>query len=358
MKLRSSVGLVLTLSLAIGLTTVFAQEPAPTDNPAPTSAESETAARARVKQLVRYEPTEFEVDASPPTGQDLLVQVVRYPSPYESTHPDPNDTVHARFFRLKEPSKAGLIVLGGWRRDPITPALAFALAKSGIQILYISIPFQERRTPRGRQPGELTLSADLDQTEATFVQLAQDVDRGRKWLVDEHGVDPERIGLLGTSLGGFASASLFGMDGGFKCAVIQLAGADIAGVLFNGNFLTRGLAQQLAEKGVSEAAARKRLRGLSPDLWADPKRKDDLLLVAAEHDTIVPLETVEKLAELYGGARVEVLPDQRHIAPRALQTNLPTVEQFLVDRLLTKEERVELGHDPDGEDADEAPEDE
>lgn len=336
--------LALLAAAFLALPTLRAED-TPPSAPAKTEADAknaDAAARKRMRALVAYEPTPFEVEANPPVGGDLLVQPIRYPSPYESTHPDPNDTVHGRYFSVPEPSKAGLIVLGGWRRDPITPALGFELAKSGLQVLYLSIPFQERRTPEGRWPGELTLSADLDQTEATFVQLARDVDRGVRWLIEEKGVDADRIGILGTSLGGYATATLFGMTDRFRCATVQLAGADIAGVLFNGNFLTRKIAAQLEQDGVTEDEARARLRGLSPDLWADPARKDDLLLIAAERDTIVPLATVERLAELYGGAELVVLDDQPHIAPVALQGNLPKVRDFLVGKLLTDAERKRL----------------
>ena len=46
-----------------------------------------------------------------------------------------------------------VIALGGWRFDPLTPELARDLAKSGIQVLYIDIPYQGQRVPRGKKPG-------------------------------------------------------------------------------------------------------------------------------------------------------------------------------------------------------------
>lgn len=291
--------------------------------------------RDAFREKVTYKPAAFEMDVGPAihAGEDLLVETVAFPSPVKSVDHAHNDTVRGKLFRKERPEKAAVIVLGGWRHDPMTPALGAQLAGGGVQVLYLQLPFQEQRTPAGRRPGEVTFSADLDQNEATFVQLAQDVGRARDWLVRERGIDAKRVGLLGTSLGGFAVASLYGLSHDYACAGVMLAGSNIDAVVFNGSFLTAQLATELEEKGIDRDDFRKRMALVDPGTWVDAKRRDGLFLLAAEKDSVVPLDTVKALAKLYGGAHLEIMPGVDHIAPDALRKSFPLVEAHLLKRL-------------------------
>jgi len=155
--------------------------------------------------------------------------------------------------------------------------------------------------------------------------------------VRERKVDPKKVGVLGTSLGGFAAATLYGMKPErFQATVVQLAGADVAKVLFNGNWLTRHIQSQLREKGLTEQEVRKRIAGMNPGTWADPKRKEGVLLVAAELDEIVPMYTVEDLQERYGGAELIVMPKAPHRAAEGLRAALPKVREHFEKLLLGK----------------------
>lgn len=283
--------------------------------------------RTHMLRLVAYEPSAFEMDVGPAVdlGNGVSSTNLKFPSAVTSDHPDPNDTVRARLFSTQSPEKAAVIVLGGWRMDPMTPALAQRLATTGIQTLYVSLPYQERRTPEGFSPGHLTLSDDLDRNERVFVQTAKDVARARQWLIAERKVDAGRIGLLGTSLGGFVCATLYGMDESWSCAAVQLAGGDVAGVLFNDNWLTMRIKNSLVAKGQDEDSVRQRLRAITPATWASKERGAGLLFVAAERDEIVPLATVKDLAKAYGDAPLEVLEGQGHICPKQVNERFARV---------------------------------
>jgi dienelactone hydrolase len=263
-------------------------------------------------------------------GEGLFREEISFPSPLKSVAPDPNDTVRATLYRRAEPEPAAVIVLGGWGGEPLTPILAQRLAgEAPWHVLVVQLPFQEDRTPPGKRSGELTLSADFEQDLASFAQAVADIRRARRWLVEERDVDPARVGLMGTSLGGYISAALFGGDDRFAGCVAQLAGADVADVLFNGNFLTRRIREQLAAREVTEEMARKALLPVAPATWTDPDRKDGLLLVAAEKDRIVTLENAKELARLWGGARLEVLEGAGHMAFVELQAFFPKAREHL-----------------------------
>lgn len=279
------------------------------------------------------EPCTFEVDAARPLGDRIVYETIRFPSPVRSVDPERNDVVRAKLFRTKAPEPAAVVFLGGWRRDPLTPTLAARLADTGVQALLVELPFQGDRTPKGRQSGELTLSADLDQNEATFVQAAQDVARAVEWLVRERKVDPERVGIFGTSLGGYVTAGLYGLDGRFACAVVQLAGSDVASVLFNGNWLTQRIRDELVAKGLDEATVRERMRPLDPATWARPARKDGLLLIASEKDEIVPVSTVRALAAAWGGARTIEIPGAGHLSGNEIAAKFPDAAEHILRAL-------------------------
>lgn len=290
-----------------------------------------------LREKATYRHEDFEMTVNPPidAGEGVRVETLRFDSPVHSLDPERNDVVRGRLFRTEEPQKAAVIALGGWKFDPLTPELSRDLAKSGIQVLWLEIPYQGQRTPKGRKPGELTLSDDLEQNERTFVQIAQDVGRARHWLIHERGIDPERVGLLGTSLGGFVAATLYGMQPEYAAATIQIAGSDVAAVLFNGNWLTRRIQARLQERGIDGRTARKLLAGMNPATWADADRGDGVLLVAAELDEIVPLHTVEDLKDRYGSAEMIVMEGAPHRAADGLRGVFPKVrahfERLLLD---------------------------
>lgn len=290
----------------------------------------------------RYEPAKADFTVSEPTkfGEKAFVESISFPSPVKSADPEKNDVVRARLFRTEKPEPAAVIVLGGWRFDPMSPQLAGALAaETGLQCLFVELPFQGMRTPKGRTPGELTFSADVEQNEATLVQAAQDIARAVDWLVEERKVDRSRIGIMGTSLGGFVSGTLYGMDDRFKCAAMLISGGDVASVIYaKTNFLTREIRADLTAKGLDEAAVRERMKGLDPVTWARPERKDGLMLLAAEKDEVVPLPTVHALAKAYGGAKVVEMPGATHIGAKHVQAHFAQVIEHFRERLLPKKD--------------------
>jgi dienelactone hydrolase len=291
------------------------------------------ALRQAFLEKCRYVPAaaKFEVGEPRSMGEKIVVESLRFPSPFRSVDPARNDVVKARLFRTKEPLPAAVVFLGGWRRDPLTPTLAARFAETGVQALLLELPFQGERTPEGRTTGELTFSADLDQDEATFVQASQDAARAVDWLVRERKVDRARVGLLGTSLGGYVAACLYGMDDRYDCAAIQLAGGDVASVIFaDTNFLTRRIRESLLAKGLDEKAVRERMHALDPASWARPARKDGLILLAAEDDPVVPIATVRRLAEAYGGAKLVSIPEADHFSGNEIAAEFPKVRDHLL----------------------------
>ena len=329
------------LVLVLLIPATFAEEsPAP---PAEDLAKVREAFLARLD--IESKPFEAKLGEARESDDGVVTILVEFPSPFTSIDPEKNDTVRGALFHRADPEPAAVIAMSGWGGEPLTPMLAKRLAaETKLQVLHIQMPFQEGRTPKGRRSGELTLSADLEQSLASFVQAVLDIRRAADWLVSERKVDPKRIGVMGTSLGGFMSSAVYGMDDRFACCAAQLAGADVVDVIFNGNFLTTRIARKFEADGVSREAVEKALRPACPATWARAERKEGFLLVAAEKDKIVTLANAKELARLYGDARLELLKDAGHIAFMELQEVFPKVKEHLV-RHLSPEKESEEGDD-------------
>ncbi len=328
--------------LAVLVVAAFAL-PAPAQDPAPASTKTPPAAAVALRDQTVYRHEPFKMTVRPPIklANGVSLEVLKFPSPVATEFKERNDVVRARLFHTKQPTRAAVIAIGGWKFDPLTPILAQRIAESGIQVVWIEIPYQGQRTPKGVRPGSYTLSSDMQRNALSFIQLTQDVARLKHWLVEKRNVDPEKIGLLGTSLGGFVSATLYGMhEKSYKAVVAQLAGVDVAGVIYNGNWLTKPLRRELEEQGLYEDDVRKQMNVMSPEQWVNPSRKDGVMIVAAELDEIVPLEKSQALSDLYGGARLIVMKGENHRAKDGLEKSLPKVREHF--------ERVLLGRKPSG----------
>jgi len=144
--------------------------------------------RAEFKKKLVYQGGKFEatVQEGVKGANGITEWKLTYPSPVKTEFAR-NNTVHAALFAKDDAGSAAVVVLGGWMYDPATPDLARKMAQSGLKVLYVQIPFQEDRTPVGEASGRRTLSADMDQNIASFVQIAQDVGRGVDWLVKDRG---------------------------------------------------------------------------------------------------------------------------------------------------------------------------
>jgi dipeptidyl aminopeptidase/acylaminoacyl peptidase len=207
------------------------------------------------------------------------------------------DGVRARFeyYRpvgaLRRPLILVLPILGG--ESSVTRLLARAFAERGIAALHAERPC-EVLTPDqdGRAIEEL-----FRRTVATTKLLLD-------WTVASGDADPERIGLVGISLGGILGTAVLAADTRVRRGVIALAGADLPDLLPRSaeEQVRRYLASR-KEIGFDEAAvAADFAREFVSDpvhlaRYVDPR---GLLFIRAAFDRVVPRTNAERLWELLG----------------------------------------------------------
>ena len=78
--------------------------------------------------------------------------------------------------------------------------------------------------PKPDAKGEVTVKARVVRWQMDFADQTQDIRAAISFLVGEPGVDPERIGILGTSYGGGLVTWVAAHDPRVKCVVAQVPG--------------------------------------------------------------------------------------------------------------------------------------
>ena len=136
----------------------------------------------------------------------------------------------------------------------------------------------------------------MDFRAAVFQSIA-DVRRARDAIAVLPDVDAGRIGIQGTSLGGFVTALAASLDQGFSAVFVMLAGGDLADVIRNGKQDTAKLRRALAKAGYTDDKLDQVLRAIEPTRIAhrlDPRRT---WIYSGELDRVVPIRNAEALAK-------------------------------------------------------------
>ena len=228
-----------------------------------------------------WEPESFQVRVSAGTRRPM----VRFPSP-RPRGSERNDTVVMEWFQAQgtdlgtpRPALLVLHILSG--NMEVARAVAAALSANGVHCFCMHMPDYGER-------GDRQLRKDV----TLFVPRAQQAvaDARRAWdaIAVLPGVDPDRIGIQGTSLGGFVAASAAALDGCFDPVFLMLAGGDLAAMVKNGRKDTAKIREAFARAGVEPERLEQLLRSIDPATLAhrlDPART---WLYSALFDQVVP----------------------------------------------------------------------
>lgn len=172
--------------------------------------------------------------------------------------------------------------------------LARWLVRAGYRTLWF-----ERPRPPLEPPG------DFSAVRAYLVDVVRESRRALDWWEREPGVDPERVALLGTSMGSVVGTLLLAAEPRFAAGALLLAGGDIPKVLAEADEEEIvAFRAALAERGVLGDAVREEARRALAE--ADPLRyaaavdPAKALLVSGRLDDVVPFESATALWEAMG----------------------------------------------------------
>ncbi|GIV64431.1 MAG: hypothetical protein KatS3mg045_1770 [Bellilinea sp.] len=230
----------------------------------------------------------------------------RFPSFYQSPHPE-NNIVHGMADLQSEgESSAALILLHGYQMNTFAPLKWFAetAARSGLDIYYLALPYHMQRAPRGSWSGQYGLSADIERTIQSFRQGVMDLRAMVTWV---HKVQQKPVAIGGLSLGAFTSLMAGVVDDRPFGLVSLLGGASLANIIFAG-FSFRLIRKELQEAGVYPDDLEKWWYMLSPGNFKPALPREAILLVGGEHDPIITPKNVRKLWQAWQKPRLVWYP--------------------------------------------------
>ena len=234
--------------------------------------------------------------------------IVRFPSPIDTGDPV-NDLAAMEWYRAEVDGKsvtdrscpAVVVVHESGKGMTVGRMIARGLSKQGVHALMLQLPTYGLRRSRSdsAQSGETMILA--------LKQGISDTRRAFDAVRVLPGVDPQRVGLQGTSLGGFVVATVSGIDSAYHRSVILLAGGDLYSVLKNGDRDASKTREELKKRGLTLESVRGILNSIEPLRLAHRVEPSKTWLYSGTHDTVVPPACSKAFVE------AAKLPAEQHI---------------------------------------------
>jgi dienelactone hydrolase len=241
---------------------------------------------------------------------EIEVSFLTFPSPVKSKH-ESNNTVHCEYYKpkgaTKRPAVVVLDILDG--AQVVGRAEALWLAQHNIPALIVHMAYYGPRRPTGSR--ERLLSPDVDQSVANITQTVLDCRRAFAWLETRPEVDPNRMGILGTSLGSFVGGVVAGVEPKVKSACLLLGGGGLV-ESFSEHPKAGLVLAALTVIGVTKEKLKKQIEPVDPITYADRLKEKRLLLIAASQDDVVPPAAMKRLWEATGKPKLEWI-DETHV---------------------------------------------
>lgn len=228
----------------------------------------------------------------------LRIYEIKFPSARPSRW-EVNNTVYATYYEPRRgkgqrmPAVIVLDVLDG--RQRVARAQALYLAARGIAAMTLYLPYYGPR-----RPGNVRfLSPNLEHTREAMGQAVTDVRRAFAILLSRPEIDPEQLGILGTSFGSFVAALSAEMEPAIRRVVLMLGGGGLVEAYYNHPRVApyRRIWEAL---GGTKQRLEQLIAPLDPITYASRLRDRQVVILAGKRDEIVPPKAAAALAEAAG----------------------------------------------------------
>jgi dienelactone hydrolase len=284
---------------------------------------------------------EFEVTCQPQESS-LTPALVRFPSAVPSGNAI-NDLVALEWFAACDAdgrvirAPAIIVVHESGARMTVGRLFARSLRAYGIHAFLLHLPYYGERRAPGVRPDAVDFML-------TVRQAVSDVRRARDAVAALPKVEPRRIGLQGTSLGGFVSTFAAGLDGGFAATFIMLAGGDLEDILSHGDQDTAKIRAELTKAGYTGEKLKRLVWQVEPTRLAHRLDAHRTWLYSAEEDRVVPIKNALALAQAAS------LAEDHHVRMPgdhySAIIHFPTILKHVTDRLREVPETTGPGATP------------
>jgi dienelactone hydrolase len=253
----------------------------------------------------RLEPHSFPYEMKlvrtlPAAGVEI--EDVRFPSPVCSPAPE-NNTVYAEYYRpLRGRKLPGVIVLDITAGDQrLSRAIALTMAQNGIGALFVQMAYYGPRRPPNSKLR--LLSTNIPQTIEAVRQTVLDVRRAAAWLAQRPEIDPERLGIHGTSLGSMVGALAAEMEPRLRRVSILLGGGGLVQAYYDHPQAARYRRLWETLGGTKEQVIGI-LAPVDPITCANNLQTHRVLMIAGKRDEIVPPSATEALWKAAGKPKI------------------------------------------------------
>jgi dienelactone hydrolase len=290
----------------------------PTDAPETGTVRVEAdAAGSTVPERYRLTARAFEFTLTPRfrlrhSGVD--VYDLTFPSPVTSGVPA-NDTVYAEYYvphdaTGKLPAAIVLDILDG--QQVVARGQALWLAQNGAAALVVYMAHYGPRRPPGSKVR--LLSANVERTMDGIRQTVLDCRCTAAWLAARPEIDPDRIGLVGTSLGSLVGGVAAAAEPRVKNVCLLLGGGGLVDAFYD-HPRAKPYADLIALVGGKDTMKRL-IAPVDPLTFAPQLKGKNLLMIAASRDDVVPPAAARTLWEATGRQRI-VWVDSTHVGAAA-----------------------------------------
>ena len=177
--------------------------------------------------------------------------------------------------------------------------LAHTLATSGIDACIMIMPhYGPRRATQGPDLIDMTETPEI--LIKSVQQAVTDIRRTARFCAALPQVDPDRIGLTGTSLGGIIASLAAGVDGAFPRVVTVIAAADLTTILTTNAAEVAPIKDEFRRRHLNLKQVRALVEPIEPLNFADRLENTNLLMINASADRIIPARCARQFARTSG----------------------------------------------------------
>jgi dienelactone hydrolase len=239
-------------------------------------------------------------------GDKYTLYWLSFPSALKTDVPE-NNTVWCRFWQPKDGAKrrpAAVLLhwLGG--SFETLEIVGQRMGEQGIATLMLYMPGYGPRRPKDGGAREKPTNKDMDHMISAMRQAVLDVRRAGDWLARRPDVEPSRIGLVGISLGAVVGSLAAGVDDHFGRSVFLIGGGDLPAIVMHGSKETAAAKERLEKEGLTAEKLRGMWKDVEPLTFASRVRPEEILLINAEADEVIPKECTLRLHAAMGSPEI------------------------------------------------------